>query len=123
MARAKPAAPSGGWPGSPDAGARSDPGLITKVAGKCTRDVASAALDLSEPYGLDVKRGGMPEEPRSDGVASVSGAIAAELAAAGFEERHAEVVATVGNTVYCIGGANRPTHEGPVATVDALDFK
>lgn len=37
--------------------------------------------------------------------------------------RHAEVVATVGNTVYCIGGANRPTHEGPIATVEALDFK
>ena len=36
--------------------------------------------------------------------------------------RHAEVVAAVGNTVYCIGGANRPTHEGPVATVEALDF-
>ncbi|MGO9041922.1 MAG: Kelch repeat-containing protein, partial [Mycobacterium sp.] len=37
--------------------------------------------------------------------------------------RHAEVVATVGNTVYCIGGANRPTHEGPIATVEALDFR
>jgi serine/threonine-protein kinase PknK len=37
--------------------------------------------------------------------------------------RHAEVVATVGNTVYAIGGANRPTHEGPIATVEALDFK
>ena len=36
--------------------------------------------------------------------------------------RHAEVVATVGNTIYCIGGANRPTHEGPIATVEALDF-
>ena len=36
--------------------------------------------------------------------------------------RHGEVVASVGNTVYCIGGANRPTHEGPVATVEALDF-
>jgi serine/threonine-protein kinase PknK len=36
--------------------------------------------------------------------------------------RHAEVVATVGNTVYAIGGANRPSHEGPVATVEALDF-
>jgi serine/threonine protein kinase/N-acetylneuraminic acid mutarotase len=36
--------------------------------------------------------------------------------------RHGEVVATVGNAVYCIGGANRPTHEGPVATVEALDF-
>jgi serine/threonine protein kinase/N-acetylneuraminic acid mutarotase len=36
--------------------------------------------------------------------------------------RHGEVVATVGDTVYCIGGANRPTHEGPVATVEALDF-
>ncbi|OBI54059.1 hypothetical protein A5705_01620 [Mycobacterium sp. E787] len=37
--------------------------------------------------------------------------------------RHAEVVATVGNTVYCIGGADRPTHEGPIATVEALDFR
>jgi serine/threonine-protein kinase PknK len=37
--------------------------------------------------------------------------------------RHAEVVATVGNMVYAIGGANRPTHEGPIAMVEALDFK
>jgi serine/threonine-protein kinase PknK len=37
--------------------------------------------------------------------------------------RHAEVVATVGNTVYAVGGANRPTHEGPIATVDVLDVK
>jgi N-acetylneuraminic acid mutarotase len=36
--------------------------------------------------------------------------------------RHGEVVAVVGNTVYCIGGANRPTHEGPIANVEALDF-
>jgi serine/threonine-protein kinase PknK len=36
--------------------------------------------------------------------------------------RHAEVVATVGNTVYVIGGANHPSHEGPIATVEALDF-
>src|SRR6476646_2009153 len=36
--------------------------------------------------------------------------------------RHGEVVAAVGNTVYCIGGANRPTHEGPVPTGEALDF-
>ncbi|MGE5694966.1 MAG: DUF1668 domain-containing protein [Candidatus Sericytochromatia bacterium] len=35
---------------------------------------------------------------------------------------HAEVVATVGNTVYVIGGANRPTHESAVATTEALDF-
>jgi serine/threonine protein kinase/N-acetylneuraminic acid mutarotase len=36
--------------------------------------------------------------------------------------RHAVVVAAVGNTVYCIDGANRPTHEGAVATIEALDF-
>jgi hypothetical protein len=36
--------------------------------------------------------------------------------------RHGEVVAAVGSTVYCIGGADRPTHEGPVSTVEALDF-
>jgi serine/threonine protein kinase/N-acetylneuraminic acid mutarotase len=36
--------------------------------------------------------------------------------------RHAAVVAAVGNTVYCIDGANRPTHEGAVATIEALDF-
>lgn len=35
---------------------------------------------------------------------------------------HGQVVATVGTTVYCIGGADRPTHEGAVATVEALDF-
>ena len=33
-----------------------------------------------------------------------------------------EVVATVGNTVYVVGGANRPAHEGPIATIEALDF-
>jgi hypothetical protein len=32
------------------------------------------------------------------------------------------VVAAVGETVYCIGGADRPTHESAVATVEALDF-
>lgn len=35
---------------------------------------------------------------------------------------HGQAVAAVDSTVYCIGGANRPTHEGPVATVEALDF-
>ena len=36
--------------------------------------------------------------------------------------RHGQVVAAVGSTLYCIGGADRPSHEGPVATVEALDF-
>ena len=36
--------------------------------------------------------------------------------------RHGEVVAAVGDTVYVIGGADRPTHEGPIAVVEALDF-
>jgi serine/threonine protein kinase/N-acetylneuraminic acid mutarotase len=35
---------------------------------------------------------------------------------------HGAAVAAVGSTVYVIGGADRPTHEGPVATVEALDF-
>lgn len=35
---------------------------------------------------------------------------------------HGQAVAAVGATVYCIGGADRPTHEGPVATIEALDF-
>ncbi|MGO4446399.1 kelch repeat-containing protein [Mycobacterium sp. 2YAF39] len=35
---------------------------------------------------------------------------------------HGEVVAGVDTTVYTIGGADRPSHEGPVATVEALDF-
>ncbi len=35
---------------------------------------------------------------------------------------HGQVVAAVGETVYCIGGADRPTHESAVATVEALDF-
>jgi serine/threonine protein kinase/N-acetylneuraminic acid mutarotase len=36
--------------------------------------------------------------------------------------RHAQAVAAVGATVYSIGGANRPAHEGAVATIEALDF-
>ena len=36
--------------------------------------------------------------------------------------RHGEVVATVGNTVYVIGGANRRGDEGGISTVEALDF-
>ncbi|OBK27131.1 Kelch repeat-containing protein, partial [Mycobacterium asiaticum] len=36
--------------------------------------------------------------------------------------RHGEAVATVGRTIYVIGGANRPSHEGGTATVEALDF-
>jgi N-acetylneuraminic acid mutarotase len=39
-----------------------------------------------------------------------------------FTPVHGEVVAAVGSTVYCIGGADRPTHESAVATVEALDF-
>jgi N-acetylneuraminic acid mutarotase len=35
---------------------------------------------------------------------------------------HGQVVAAVDLTVYTIGGADRPSHEGPVATVEALDF-
>lgn len=35
---------------------------------------------------------------------------------------HGDAVAAVGSTVYVIAGADRPTHEGPVATVEALDF-
>jgi len=35
---------------------------------------------------------------------------------------HGEAVAAVGSAVYVIGGAVRPTHESPVATVEALDF-
>ena len=35
---------------------------------------------------------------------------------------HGEVVAVVGSTLYVIGGADRPTHDGAVAIVEALDF-
>jgi serine/threonine protein kinase/N-acetylneuraminic acid mutarotase len=35
---------------------------------------------------------------------------------------HGQVVAAVGSTLYCIGGADRPTHESAVATMEALDF-
>jgi serine/threonine protein kinase/N-acetylneuraminic acid mutarotase len=37
--------------------------------------------------------------------------------------RHGEVVAAVDSAVYVIGGAGRPSHEGAIATVEALDFK
>jgi serine/threonine protein kinase/N-acetylneuraminic acid mutarotase len=36
--------------------------------------------------------------------------------------RHAEAVVADGSTVYSIGGADRPTHEGPVPTIEALEF-
>ncbi len=36
--------------------------------------------------------------------------------------RHGEAVATIGHTIYVVGGANRPSHEGGTATVEALDF-
>jgi N-acetylneuraminic acid mutarotase len=36
--------------------------------------------------------------------------------------RAGAAAAVVGNTVYCIGGANRPTQEGPVSTIEAVDF-
>jgi serine/threonine-protein kinase PknK len=71
--------------------------LIKSVAETRTRAAASATLELA-----DGKWSTGPPMPTA---------------------RHAEVVATVGNTVYAIGGANRPTHEGPIATVEALDFK
>lgn len=35
---------------------------------------------------------------------------------------HGQAVAAVGSSLYCIAGADRPTHEGPVAVVEALDF-
>jgi hypothetical protein len=35
---------------------------------------------------------------------------------------HGQVVAAVDTTLFCIGGADRPSHEGPVATVEALEF-
>ncbi|WP_156665634.1 kelch repeat-containing protein, partial [Rhodococcus phenolicus] len=36
--------------------------------------------------------------------------------------RHGLVVATVGNTVYAIDGAQRPTHAQSTALAEALDF-
>jgi N-acetylneuraminic acid mutarotase len=36
---------------------------------------------------------------------------------------HGQVVAAANSAVYVIGGADRPSHEGPIATVEALDFK
>src|SRR5947209_4942426 len=80
MVRAKPVATSCGWP------ARL--GLITKDAERYSRAVTGDTLELAELYVREVKRRGMPEDSRSDGVASVSGGIAAELAAAGFQDAH-----------------------------------
>ena len=36
--------------------------------------------------------------------------------------RHGMSVGAVGNTVYAIGGAQRPTHQQSAATAEALDF-
>ena len=35
---------------------------------------------------------------------------------------HGQAVVAVDTTLFCIGGADRPSHEGPVAVVEALDF-
>jgi serine/threonine-protein kinase PknK len=125
----------------------SDGTYVYTVGGRfLSSDKNSAALERFDPQsGQWTKLVGMPTPRGSFGATYIDGRI---LAAGGEEPtrvlnviemydisegkwstlppmptpRHAEVVATVGNTVYVIGGANRPTHEGPIATVEALDF-
>lgn len=125
----------------------SDGTYVYAVGGRfLSADKNSAALERFDPESRAwTKLVGMPTPRGSYGATYIDG----RIVAAGGEEptmvlnvvemydiaegkwstlppmptsRHAEVVATVGNTVYCIGGANRPTHEGPIATVEALDF-
>ncbi|RFD26058.1 hypothetical protein MUBE_06370 [Mycobacterium uberis] len=36
--------------------------------------------------------------------------------------RHAEMVVTVDNPVYCISSANPTTHQSVIVTIEALDF-
>jgi N-acetylneuraminic acid mutarotase len=125
----------------------SDGTYVYTVGGRfLSSDKNSAALERFDPQsGQWTKLVGMPTPRGSFGATYIDG----RIVAVGGEEptrvlnvvemydigegkwstlppmptpRHAEVVATVGNTVYVIGGANRPTHEGPIATVEALDF-
>ncbi|GLE52716.1 serine/threonine-protein kinase [Mycobacterium montefiorense] len=125
----------------------SDGTYVYTIGGRfLSSDKNSAALERFDPQsGQWTKLVGMPTPLGSYGATYIDGRI---LAVGGEEPtrvlnvvemydisegkwstlppmptpRHAEVVATVGNTVYVIGGANRPTHEGPIATVEALDF-
>ncbi len=125
----------------------SDGTYVYAIGGRfLSSDKNSAALErFDPPSGTWTKLVGMPTPRGSYGATYIDG----RIVAVGGEEpamvlnvvemydiadgkwstlppmptaRHAEVVATVGNTVYCIGGANRPTHEGPIATIEALDF-
>ncbi|OMC16785.1 MULTISPECIES: serine/threonine-protein kinase [unclassified Mycobacterium] len=125
----------------------SDGTYVYTVGGRfLSADKNSAALERFDPAaGTWTKLVGMPTPRGSYGATYIDGRIVAvggeeptmvlntvemyDIANAKWStlapmptSRHAEVVATVGNTVYCIGGANRPTHEGPIATVEALDF-
>ncbi len=125
----------------------SDGSYVYAIGGRfLSADKNSAALERFDPQsGTWTKLVGMPTPRGSYGAAFIDG----RIVVVGGEEptrvlnvvemydiadgkwstlppmptaRHAEVVATVGNTVYSICGANRPTHEGPIATVEALDF-
>jgi serine/threonine-protein kinase PknK len=125
----------------------SDGSYVYTIGGRfLSADKNSAALERFDPAsGTWTKLVGMPTPRGSYGATYIDG----RIVAVGGEEptmvvnvvemydiadgkwstlapmptaRHAEVVATVANTVYVIGGANRPTHEGPIATVEALDF-
>ncbi len=127
--------------------AASDGTYVYAIGGRfLSSDKNSAALERFDPAsGAWKKLVGMPTPRGSYGATYIDG----RIVVAGGEEptqvlnvvemydiadgrwstlppmptpRHAEVVATVGNTIYCIGGANRPTHEGAIATVEALDF-
>lgn len=125
----------------------SDGGFVYAVGGRSlSADENSAALERFDPSSGEWKKlPDMPTPRGSYGAAYIDGRI---LAVGGEEPTrvlatvemydianekwttvapigtpvHGQVVAAVGSTVYCIGGADRPTHEGPVAVVEALDF-
>jgi serine/threonine protein kinase/N-acetylneuraminic acid mutarotase len=125
----------------------SDGDYVYTVGGRLlTADENSAAFERFDPEaGTWEKLADMPTPRGSYGAAFVDG----RIVAVGGEEPtrvlatvemydiangkwttlapintpvHGQVVAAVGATLYCIGGADRPTHEGPVAIVEALDF-
>ncbi|TFV61200.1 protein kinase [Mycobacterium sp. PS03-16] len=125
----------------------SDGTHVYAVGGRAlTADANSAAFERFDPEsGTWEKLADMPTARGSYGAAYLDGRIVAvggeestrvlptvemyDIANATWSEQapirtpvHGQVVAAVGSTVYCIGGADRPTHEGPVAIVEALDF-
>ena len=125
----------------------SDGSYVYTIGGRfLSADRASAALERFDPKsGTWIKQLSMPTSDESFGAAFLDGRIVVvggetPTQVLGVAEmydiadgkwstlpplptpRHGAVVAIVGDTVYCIDGANQPARQGALATIEALDF-